>query len=92
MYTEDSEKKNESHRVKTKLYTLSFARGFYTFSRTIDKIRIKNSQKLRNDFAYFFYLGSYQFCFLNFQVAGLIQEKTCTQPSYRISSAGNRGL
>ncbi|WP_320046158.1 hypothetical protein [uncultured Ilyobacter sp.] len=30
--------------------------------------------------------------FLNFQVAGLIQEKTCTQPSYRISSAGNRGL
>ncbi|WP_320046784.1 hypothetical protein [uncultured Ilyobacter sp.] len=30
--------------------------------------------------------------FLNFQVAGLIQEKTRTQPSYRISSTGNRGL
>ncbi|WP_320046327.1 hypothetical protein [uncultured Ilyobacter sp.] len=30
--------------------------------------------------------------FLNFQVAGLIQERTCTQPSCRISSAGNRGL
>ncbi|WP_320046675.1 hypothetical protein [uncultured Ilyobacter sp.] len=30
--------------------------------------------------------------FLNFQVAELIQKRACTQPSYRISSTGNRGL
>ncbi|WP_320046533.1 hypothetical protein [uncultured Ilyobacter sp.] len=44
MNTEDAEKKREFHRVKTKLYTRSFARGFYPFSLAIDKISVKNNR------------------------------------------------
>ncbi|WP_320048138.1 hypothetical protein [uncultured Ilyobacter sp.] len=43
MVTEDAEKKREFYRVKTKLYMLSFARGFYLFSLAIDKISVKNN-------------------------------------------------
>ncbi|WP_320046030.1 hypothetical protein [uncultured Ilyobacter sp.] len=44
MVTEDAEKNREFHRVKTKLYMCSFARGFYLFSLAIDKISVKNDR------------------------------------------------
>ncbi|WP_320047656.1 hypothetical protein [uncultured Ilyobacter sp.] len=43
MGTEGTEKKREFHRVKTKPYMCSFARGFYPFSLAIDKISVKNN-------------------------------------------------
>ncbi|WP_320047868.1 hypothetical protein [uncultured Ilyobacter sp.] len=66
MVTEDAEKKREFHRVKTKLYMRSFARGFYLFSRTINKISVKNSQKLRNNCAHVFNSGLYHLLFFEF--------------------------
>nr|WP_319204887.1 hypothetical protein [uncultured Ilyobacter sp.] len=56
------------------------------------KIRINNSQKLKNNCVHAICLGFIIFMSFEFQVAGLIQERACTQPSYRISSAGNREL
>jgi len=48
------------------------------------KIRINNSQKLKNNCVHAICLGFIIFMSFEFQVAGLIQERACTQPSYRI--------